>query len=125
MILVDTSVWVDHLRQGEPLLVQALMQTQAATHPFVVGELACGNLKNRQTLIELLQALPPVKSAMDHEVMNFIESKNLMGKGIGYIDAHLCASALISGFKLWTRDKWLPRLSYPRMRVSIDEVSSA
>ena len=105
MILVDTSVWVDHLRQGEPLLVQALMQTQAATHPFVVGELACGNLKNRQTLIELLQALPPVKSAMDHEVMNFIESKNLMGKGIGYIDAHLCASALISGFKLWTRDK--------------------
>ena len=107
MILVDTSVWVDHLRQGEPLLVQALMQTQAATHPFVVGELACGNLKNRQTLIELLQALPPVKSAMDHEVMNFIESKNLMGKGIGYIDAHLCASALISGFKLWTRDKRL------------------
>lgn len=107
MILIDTSVWVDHLRQGEPLLVQALMQTQAATHPFVVGELACGNLKNRQTLIELLQALPPVKSAMDHEVMNFIESKNLMGKGIGYIDAHLCASALISGFKLWTRDKRL------------------
>lgn len=73
----------------------------------MVGELACGNLKNRQTLIELLQALPPVKSAMDHEVMNFIESKNLMGKGIGYIDAHLCASALISGFKLWTRDKRL------------------
>lgn len=107
MILVDTSVWVDHLREGEPLLIQALMQTQAATHPFVVGELACGNLKNRQTLIELLQALPPVKSAMDHEVMNFIESKNLMGKGIGYIDAHLCASALISGFKLWTRDKRL------------------
>ena len=107
MILVDTSVWVDHLRQGEPLLVQSLMQTQVATHPFVVGELACGNLKNRQTVIELLQALPPVKSALDHEVMHFIESKGLMGKGIGYIDAHLCASALISGVKLWTRDKRL------------------
>jgi predicted nucleic acid-binding protein len=107
MILVDTSVWVDHLRQGEPLLVQSLMQTQVATHPFVVGELACDNLKNRQTVIELLQALPPVKSALDHEVMHFIESKGLMGKGIGYIDAHLCASALISGYKLWTRDKRL------------------
>ena len=107
MILVDTSVWVDHLRHGEPQLVQALMQTQAAIHPFVIGELACGNLKNRQTVIELLQALPPVKGAMDHEVMQFIESNDLMGKGIGYIDAHLCASALISGFKLWTRDKSL------------------
>lgn len=72
-----------------------------------MGELACGNLKNRQTVIELLQALPPVKSALDHEVMHFIESKGLMGKGIGYIDAHLCASALISGYKLWTRDKRL------------------
>lgn len=107
MILVDTSVWVDHLRQGEPLLVQSLMQTQVATHPFVVGELACGNLKNRQTVIELLQALPPVKAALDQEVMHFIESKGLMGKGIGYIDAHLCASALISGYKIWTRDKRL------------------
>lgn len=107
MILVDTSVWVDHLRHGEPQLVQALMQTQAAIHPFVIGELACGNLKNRQTVIELLQALPTVKGAMDHEVMHFIESKDLMGKGIGYIDAHLCASALISGFKIWTRDKRL------------------
>ena len=69
MILVDTSVWVDHLRQGEPLLVQSLMQTQVATHPFVVGELACGNLKNRQTVMELLQALPPVKAAMLQEVV--------------------------------------------------------
>lgn len=107
MILVDTSVWVDHLRQGEPLLVQALMQTQAAIHPFVVGELACGNLKNRQNVLELLQALPTVQVAMDAEVMQFIESKKLMGLGIGYIDAHLCASAMISGFKLWTRDKRL------------------
>jgi predicted nucleic acid-binding protein len=87
--------------------VQALMQTQAAIHPFVVGELACGNLKNRQNVLELLQALPTVQVAMDAEVMQFIESKKLMGLGIGYIDAHLCASAMISGFKLWTRDKRL------------------
>ena len=107
MILVDTSVWIDHLRQGEPALVQALIQTQVVIHPFIVGELACGNLHNRQNLLELLQALPPVKTAMDQEVMHFIENKSLMGKGIGYIDAHLCASALISGFKLWTRDKRL------------------
>ena len=107
MILVDTSVWIDHLRQGESALVQALMQTQVAIHPFVVGELACDNLRNRQNLLELLQALPTVKTAMDHEVMQFIESHNLMGRGIGYIDAHLCASARLSGFKLWTRDKRL------------------
>jgi predicted nucleic acid-binding protein len=107
MILVDTSVWIDHLRQGEPALVQALMQTQVAIHPFVVGELACGNLRNRQNLLELLQALPTVKTAMDHEVMQFIESQQLMGRGIGYIDAHLCASARLSGVKLWTRDKRL------------------
>ena len=77
MILVDTSVWVDHLRQGEPLLVQALMQTQAATHPFVVGELACGNLKNRQTLIELLQALPPVKDGLINSTQTMAGSRRL------------------------------------------------
>jgi predicted nucleic acid-binding protein len=107
MILVDTSVWVDHLRQGAPTLVQLLLQTQVATHPFVVGELACGNLRNRQTVLELLAALPGSKVAMDAEVMHFIETQSLMGKGIGYIDAHLCASAMLSGFKLWTRDKRL------------------
>ena len=83
MILVDTSVWIDHLRQGEPALVQALIQTQVVIHPFIVGELACGNLHNRQNLLELLQALPPVKTAMDQEVMQFIESQKLMGRGIG------------------------------------------
>ena len=107
MILVDTSVWIDHLRQGEPALVQALIQTQVVIHPFIVGELACGNLHNRQNLLELLQALPPVKTAMDQEVMQFIESQKLMGRGIGYIDAHLCASARLSGCKLWTRGKRL------------------
>lgn len=107
MILVDTSVWIDHLRHGEALLSQALMQMSVGIHPFVVGELACGNLKNRQEVLQLLQGLPPMQKALDTEVMHFIEHKGLMGRGIGYVDAHLCASAILSGAKLWTRDKRL------------------
>lgn len=107
MILVDTSVWVDHLRHGEALLSQALMQMSVGIHPFVVGELACGNLKNRQEVLQLLQGLPPVQKALDTEVMHFIEHRGLMERGIGYVDAHLCASAILSGAKLWTRDKRL------------------
>lgn len=107
MILVDTSVWIDHLRHGEALLSQALMQMSVGIHPFVVGELACGNLKNRQEVLQLLHGLPPMQKALDTEVMHFIEHKGLMGRGIGYVDAHLCASAILSGAKLWTRDKRL------------------
>ena len=76
-------------------------------HPFVVGELACGNLKNRQEVLNLLQGLPALQQALDSEVMQLIENKGLMGRGIGYVDAHLCASVLLSGAKLWTRDKRL------------------
>lgn len=107
MIFVDTSVWIDHLRGGEERLEQALLKTQVLVHPFVVGELACGNLSNRVEVLELLQALPPAKQATDAEVMDFIESRRLMGRGIGYVDAHLCASALISDALLWSRDKRL------------------
>jgi predicted nucleic acid-binding protein len=107
MILVDTSVWVDHLRHGEAALVDALMRSRVAIHPHVVLELACGNLKNRQQVLELLQALPAVKVALDAEVMHLIESRSLMGRGIGFVDAHLCASAILSGAQLWTRDKRL------------------
>ena len=107
MILVDTSVWIDHLRHGEAALSQALMQVRVATHPFVVGELACGNLKNRTLILQLLQGLPQLHQALDKEVMHFIKERGLMGRGIGYVDAHLCASALLSGALLWTRDKRL------------------
>lgn len=107
MILVDTSVWVDHFRQGEALLVQALTQSLVGMHPFVLGELACGNLKNRQEVLELLKALPTFKQAMDTEAIHFIETKALMGRGIGYVDVHLCASAMLASAKLWTRDKRL------------------
>lgn len=107
ILLVDTSVWVDHFRHGEVALVQALGQAQVGIHPFVVGELACGNLKNRAVVLELLRALPQVKVAADSEVMHLIETRTLMGRGIGYVDAHLCASALLSHAQLWTRDKRL------------------
>ena len=107
MILVDTSVWIDHLRHGEAELVAALQQSQIIVHPFVVGELACGNLKNRSQILSLLESLPAATKASDAEVRAFIDQHALMGRGIGYIDVHLCASARLSGAQLWTRDKRL------------------
>ena len=111
MILLDTSVWVDHLRRGDSLVVQILDSGQAAAHAFVIGELACGNLKSRARVIDLLQALPRLAMAMDDEVLYFIERHKLMGRGIGYVDAHLLAAASISGSLLWTRDKRLRELA--------------
>ena len=111
MILLDTSVWVDHLRRGDSLVVQALESGQAAAHAFVIGELACGNLKSRVRVIDLLQALPQLAMAMDDEVLYFIERHKLMGRGIGYVDAHLLAAASISGSLLWTRDKRLREIA--------------
>ena len=107
MILVDTSVWIDHLRHGEPELAAALQQSQIMVHTFVLGELACGNLKARFQVLSLLESLPAATMATDVEVRAFIDQQALMGRGIGYIDAHLCASARLSGVQLWTRDKRL------------------
>ena len=107
MILLDTSVWVDHLRLGDALVVQVLESGQAAVHSFVIGELACGNLKSRAGVIGLLQALSQVPTATDDEVLYFIDKHQLMGRGIGYVDAHLLAASTISGSLLWTRDKRL------------------
>ena len=97
MILVATSVWVDHLRSNEPALVSALESGVVLTHPFVVGELACGNLKNRVEVLALLQDLPAAPVATDAEALAFIEARSLMGRGIGYIDVHLLASAALAG----------------------------
>jgi len=106
MILVDTSVWIDHLRAGEPALAVALEQGAVLTHPFVVGELACGNLKNRSEVLQLLGDLPGAPIATDAEVLDFIERRALMGHGIGYIDVHLLASVVLAGSaRLWTRDQ--------------------
>jgi predicted nucleic acid-binding protein len=107
MILVDTSVWVEHFRHGAIGLDTLLNEGQVACHPFTIGELACGNLKNRETILALLQDLPTVSCAEDHEVLQFVEMKNLMGKGLGYIDTHLLLSALLARVPLWTLDKRL------------------
>ncbi len=108
MILVDTSIWIDHLRKGNTLLVNLLENTQVCSHPFVVGELACGNLNNRSEILMLLGSLPQLSAATDKEVLFYIEEHQLMGRGIGYIDAHLLAASAIAGpIKLWTLDKRL------------------
>jgi hypothetical protein len=112
LILVDTSVWVDHLRRGDLGLVALLERTAVVMHPFVVGEIACGSLKDRQSLLELLHDLPRAVIATDDEAMQFIERHRLYGKGIGYIDVHLLASvALTGGAQLWTRDQRLRQVA--------------
>lgn len=108
MILVDSSVWVDHLRASEPALVELLNTGQVLAHPFVVGELACGNLKNRKAVLSLLQNLPAAPIATDEEALFFIERHGLMDRGIGYVDAHLLSAVSLAGTgRLWTRDKRL------------------
>jgi predicted nucleic acid-binding protein len=105
MILVDTSVWVDHLRKGEQGLAALLTASNVLMHPFVVGELACGNLHQRKEVLALLRDLPRAAIATDDEVLLFIEQHTLMGRGLGYIDAHLLASVALQGTaRLWTRD---------------------
>ena len=108
MILVDTSVWVDHLRAGDKALATLLNNSQALMHPFVLGELACGNLRNREMVLRLLKDLPRSVLATDDEVLFFIERHALMGRGIGFVDAHLLAAVMLGGAaRLWTRDKRL------------------
>lgn len=108
MILVDSSVWIDHLRAGEPGLAELLNTARVLAHPFVIGELACGNLMNRKAVLSLLQDLPAVPVATDDEVLFFIERHSLMARGIGYVDAHLLSAVSLAGSAwLWTRDKRL------------------
>jgi predicted nucleic acid-binding protein len=106
VILVDTSVWVQHLRAADRALVTLLNVGQVLGHPFVVGELALGNLKPRKIVLVSLQKLPQVTMSTDKEVLHFVDRYALYGTGIGYIDAHLLASLrLTPGAVLWTRDK--------------------
>jgi predicted nucleic acid-binding protein len=107
MVLVDTSVWVAHLRQGDIGLEALLNAGRVICHPFIIGELACGNLKNRSEILVLLQALPQATKAEHAEVLQFIENYGLMGKGLGYIDMHLLAAALLTRVPLWTLDQKL------------------
>ena len=107
MILVDTFAWVEHLRRGLPRLATLLQEGEVLIHPWVIGELACCNLRNRSQVLELLQGLPAATVASDAEVLLLIEGDRLMGRGIGYIDAHLLASARLSHCRLWTQDRRL------------------
>ena len=108
MILVDTSIWIDHLRFGDEALKSLLNAGQVLGHPFVTGELSLGNLRDRNAVLNALQGLPQAVVATDDEVMRFIGQEILFGIGIGYVDAHLLASVRLSqGASLWTRDKRL------------------
>jgi predicted nucleic acid-binding protein len=111
MVLVDTSVWVEHLRSGNVGLENLLNEGGVNCHLFIVGELACGNLSNRPEILSLLQALPLADHAEHEEVMHFIENYSLMGKGLGYIDMHLIVSALLTKVSIWTLDKKLKEVS--------------
>ena len=108
MILVDTSVWVEHLRSASAILSALLDDGGVLGHPFVLGELALGNLRQRDDFLRVFRRLPQAASASHLEVLQFIDREALYGRGIGYVDAHLLAAArLTAGSKLWTRDRRL------------------
>ncbi|HOW56364.1 MAG TPA: type II toxin-antitoxin system VapC family toxin [Smithellaceae bacterium] len=111
MVLVDTSVWVSHLRDGNTELADLLNDGRVLSHPLIVGELACGNLKDRAVILSFLQLLPTSIEAEHEEVLAFIENNRLMGKGIGYVDAQLIASAVLTGIPIWTLDKKLAQVA--------------
>ena len=112
MTLVDTSVWIDHLRAGDGVLASMLEAMQVLVHPFVVGEMACGNLVHRAEVLKLMGDLPQAIVATNAEVLYFIDQHRLMARGIGYVDAHLLAAVpLNSAARLWTRDKRLASIA--------------
>lgn len=107
VVIVDTSIWVTHLRRGSRHLEELLLDGQVVCHPLVIGELACGNLKNRDEVLSLLQSLPVGPVVTLNELLFFIERNELMGMGIGFVDAHLLASAQLSRTPLWTSERTL------------------
>jgi predicted nucleic acid-binding protein len=112
VILVDTSVWIDHLRSGDEVLAGLLDDGRVLTHPFVIGEIAVGNLRRRELVLGLLHDLPFAPSATDSETLGFIDRYALAGRGIGYVDAHLLASThLVAAGSFWTRDKRLDEVA--------------
>ncbi len=108
-VLVDTSVWVDHLRKGDAQLAQLLNDGQVLCHPFVIGELACGNLKNRSEILNALKELSSAPTIEFDEYLQFVEQNRLHGIGIGFVDVHLLASALLADATLWTVDRRLKK----------------
>jgi len=112
MILVDTSVWIDHLRSPEMKLIDLLHAGDVLMHPMVIGELACGNLRDRSRRLKDWAELPRIPELAHEEVISLIETNGLVARGIGFIDAHLlCATLRHDGASLWTRDPRLKRAS--------------
>jgi predicted nucleic acid-binding protein len=110
-VLVDTSVWVDHFRRGNSRLVELLDAEEVLCHPFVLGELACGNLARRDEVLPLLGALTQTSVAGHDEALSMVESHRLMGRGVGWIDVHLLASTMLAGCSLWTLDRRLAQVT--------------
>jgi len=106
-VLVDTAVWVDHLRGGDPVLIELLEQARVSVHPFAVGEVACGNLTQRVAVLESMEALPMLTVVRHSDVMTFVHEHRLAGRGLGWIDVHLLASASVANEVLLTRDRRL------------------
>jgi predicted nucleic acid-binding protein len=108
MILVDTSIWIDHLHRSHPVMDGLLMEQQVIMHPFVFGEIAMGSIRKRSLVLGTLSKFKAVRTAREEEVLNFTAAHKLFGRGIGYIDVHLLASVQMTpGTMLWTRDKRL------------------
>lgn len=107
MTLVDTSVWIDHFRRRNAALAELLESGDVLGHPWIVGELACGRLRRRRDILALLAVLPQARSVEDEELLHFIETRRLFGKGIGWVDAQILASATLTGATLWTLDRAL------------------
>ncbi len=116
MVLVDTSLWVSHLRKGDHHLQELLVDEQVLCHPVILGELTCGGLKNRKEIISLVKALPGAITAETDEILEFIEHQKLIGVGIGLVDVHLLASALLMKALLWTTDRNL-RAAAARLNI--------
>lgn len=110
-MLVDTSVWIDHLRRGNATLASLLASTEVYCHPLIIGELACGNLRRRQETLALLRNLPEAPVAEHQEALQFVESHRLMGSGMGWIDVHLMVSANLAGISFWTLDRRLSAIA--------------
>ncbi|MGQ0639565.1 MAG: type II toxin-antitoxin system VapC family toxin [Gemmatimonadaceae bacterium] len=109
MILVDTSVWIEHLKRGDAKLAALLSAGLVLCHPFVIGELACGSLRRRGDVLSLLARLPHVTAATHDEALSFLEARRLVGLGLGWIDIHLLASSILDNVPLWTLDRPLAR----------------
>ncbi len=107
MVLVDTAIWINHFQKESSDLQKLLLDSEVAIHPYVICELACGNLSNRQEILSLLESLPQTETISHEEILEFININKLYGQGVGIVDIHLIASALLAGLKIWSMDKSL------------------